>query len=168
MVTGGHWLQVAIGYGRSLATGDRWLVQADIGYGQPMVTDSQWLQRLQALQLPTLNFRRQRTDVIQLYKITHGYDKKKNCYRRNYPKCGLITHTGYLLTGYREFNSERFPSIESYRRKILETTTEADGKRDLVTEIRERKSSTVRLSGRCMGRLFVPTCRNTTSGSTKG
>ncbi|XP_019635916.1 PREDICTED: uncharacterized protein LOC109478689 [Branchiostoma belcheri] len=32
-------------------------------------------QRLQALQLPTLNFRRQRTDVIQLYKITHGYDK---------------------------------------------------------------------------------------------
>ncbi|KAI8504383.1 hypothetical protein Bbelb_175010 [Branchiostoma belcheri] len=32
-------------------------------------------QRLQALQLPTLHFRRQRTDVIQLYKITHGYDK---------------------------------------------------------------------------------------------
>ena len=30
--------------------------------------------RLKALDLPTLYFRRQRTDVIQLYKITHGLD----------------------------------------------------------------------------------------------
>ncbi|CAH1251950.1 Hypp9190 [Branchiostoma lanceolatum] len=32
-------------------------------------------ERLRELDLPTLHYRRQRADIIQLFKITHGFDK---------------------------------------------------------------------------------------------
>ena len=52
----------------------------------PMKTQLRYANRLRTLGLPTLEYRRERSDMIQVYKIVNNINKASNTMTRGYSK----------------------------------------------------------------------------------
>ena len=67
----------------------------------PGLAHLSYLERLQLLKLPTLQYRRYRGDMIEMYKLSHGhYDEAATRSFLNFLPCGAITWSGHVRVAH--------------------------------------------------------------------